>query len=309
MQTYFLPVGLAISLIISLLVPAVGTYFKDLGLIPWCVAVIFFVNGYQTQLKELPRDSAFALTLALTALLCLVLGPLLGLATSKLLLLSQGLTLGLLVKSAVPSTLSTCIVMTKLANGRATWALMMTVIINVLGVFSVPFMLEYIAADSLSFSIDSIALLKQLVILVLCPFLVGFAASKLNLISPQHTVLRYLPSSCVIAAVWFSLSASADILYEIGLDSLLKIAAATVIVHFGLMFISIVCAKYLPVDNGARIAVALTASQKTLPVAVSVLAGLGQPVGDAILFCVLFHFLQLFSDAALLPKLKRYYAL
>jgi len=309
MQTYFLPVGLAISLLVSLAIPELGTYLKELGLIPWCVALIFFVNGYQTQLKELPTDRAFALTLLSTAILCLVLAPLVGLATANLLLLGQGLTLGLLVKSAVPSTLSTCIVMTKIAGGRGTWALMMTVIINVAGVFSVPLMLGITAADSLSFDIDSMALLKQLVILVLCPFLVGFAANKLALVSPQHIVLTYLPSSCVIAAVWFSLSASADILYTISASSLLKIVVATIIVHFGLMLVAMLFAKLLPIDNGARVAMTLTASQKTLPVAVSILASFDQPVGDAVLFCVLFHFIQLFSDAAILPKLKRYYSL
>jgi len=309
MQTYFLPVGLAISLLVSLTIPELGTYLKELGLIPWCVALIFFVNGYQTQLIELPTDRAFALTLLSTAILCLVLAPLVGLATANLLLLGQGLTLGLLVKSAVPSTLSTCIVMTKIAGGRGTWALMMTVIINVAGVFSVPLMLGITAADSLSFEIDSLALLQQLVILVLCPFLVGFAANKLALVSPQHIVLTYLPSSCVIAAVWFSLSASADILYTISASSLLKIVAATIIVHFGLMLVAMLCAKLLPIDNGARVAMTLTSSQKTLPVAVSILASFDQPVGDAILFCVLFHFIQLFSDAAILPQLKRYYSL
>jgi len=309
MKTYFLPVGLLVSLMVSLFMPQPGIFLKELGLIPWCVIVIFFVNGYQTELKELPRGAAFVYTLIVTAILSLVVSPFLGLLTANMLQLSLGLTLGLLVKSVVPSTLSTCIVMTKLAGGRGSWALMMTVIINILGVFSIPFMLDITASDNINFVIDPLELLQKLVLLVLCPFVLGYFAKRLSLFSPQHPFLTYLPSTMVIVAVWLSLSASAEILYGISISALGKIVLATVIVHFGLMMIAIIAAKLLPIDTGAQVAVALTASQKTLPVAVSILASFNQNVGDAVLFCVLFHFIQLFADAAILPKMKRYYNL
>ncbi len=309
MKTYFLPVGLLISLLISLIIPAPGVYLKELGLIPWCVVIIFFVNGYQTELKELPKSKSFVYTLLVTAFICLIISPLLGLVTASALQLGLGLTLGLLVKSAVPSTLSTCIVMTNLAGGRGTWALMMTVIINIIGVFSIPFMLGITASGNIDFDIDPFMLLQKLVLLVLCPFIAGFFIKKLSLLSPKHPFLTYLPSTMVITAVWLSLSASAEILYTINAISLAKIAAASIIVHFGLMLIAMIAAKFLPIDAGAQVAVALTASQKTLPVAVSILASFNQNVGDAVLFCVLFHFIQLFADAALLPKMKRFYKL
>ncbi|OUS39343.1 hypothetical protein A9R01_01805 ['Osedax' symbiont bacterium Rs2_46_30_T18] len=309
MQTYFLPLGLALSLLISLLIPEPGVFLKELGVIPWCVVVIFFVNGYQTELKELPRDRSFVYALSVTAFICLFVSPILGLVTANFLQLGLGLTLGLLVKSAVPSTLSTCIVMTKLAGGKGTWALMMTVIINIIGVFSIPFMLDLTASENINFAIEPLVLLQKLVLLVLCPFIAGFMFKKLGLFSPQHPFLTYLPSTMVIIAVWLSLSASAEILYQISISSLGKIVLATIIVHFGLMLMAIAAAKLLPIDSAAQVAVALTASQKTLPVAVSILASFDQPVGDAVLFCVLFHFIQLFADAALLPKLKRFYRL
>ena len=309
MKTYFLPAGLILSLLVSLLIPEPGIFLKELGVIPLCVVVIFFVNGYQTELKDLPRDRSFVYALAVTTTICLIISPLLGLLTANFLQLGLGLTLGLLVKSVVPSTLSTCIVMTKLAGGRGNWALMMTVIINIIGVFSIPFMLDITASENISFNIDPLVLLQKLILLVLCPFIAGYLIKKLGLFSPQHPFLTYLPSTMVIVAVWLSLSASAEILYQISINSLGKIVLATIILHFGLMLMAMVAAKMLPIDTGAQVAMALTASQKTLPVAVSILASFDQPVGDAVLFCVMFHFFQLFADAALLPKLKRYYQL
>ncbi len=309
MKAYFLPLGLLLSLAVSLIAPQPGLFFQEMGLIPWCVVIIFFVNGYQTTLKELPSGAPFVYSLLVTAIICLVISPLLGLLTASALQLSVGLTLGLLVQSAVPSTLSTCIVMTKLAGGRGSWALMLTVIINILGVFSIPFMLDLTASENIDFVIDPLSLLQKLVLLVLCPLLLGYLAKQLHWLSPQHPFLSYLPSTMVIIAVWLSLSASAEILYTITIIALGKIALAALMVHFGLMLIAICAAKYLPIDAGARVAIVLTASQKTLPVAVSILVSFNQNVGDAILFCVLFHFIQLFADAALLTRLKRYYQL
>ena len=309
MKTYFLPVGLFISLCISLVFPEPGVYLKDIGLIPWCMIIIFFVNGYQTHLKEFPRDSAFLYTLFATGVICLIISPIIGLLTASALQLSVGLTLGLLVTSVVPSTLSTCIVMTNLAGGRGTWALMMTVVINIVGVFSIPFMLGISASENIDFYVDPVDLLQTLILLVLCPLILGFFIKNLFNISPQQPFFNYLPSAMVICAVWISLSDSAHMLYDLSILCFIKIALASVLVHFGLMLIAILAAHYLPIDNAAKVAMVLTASQKTLPVAVSILAILEQNVGEAILFCVLFHFIQLFADAALLPKLKTYYKL
>ena len=288
MKTYFLPAGLLISLLVSLVIPEPGSFLKAQGVIPWCVVIIFFVNGYQTQLKELPTDRSFVYTLIATGIICLIISPIVGLLTASVLQLSVGLTLGLLVKSVVPSTLSTCIVMTNLAGGRGTWALMMTVIINIIGVFTIPFMLGITASENIDFAIDPFVLLQKLVLLVLCPFIVGYFAQKLALLSPQSAFLTYLPSTMVICAVWLSLSDSAQILYNISIVSLAKIALASVMVHFGLMLMAMLAAKYLPIDNGAKVAMALTASQKTLPVAVSILASFEQNVGDAdIVLCTI----------------------
>ena len=99
MKTYFLPVGLLISLIISLVIPTPGVYLKELGLIPWCVVIIFFVNGYQTELKELPKSKSFVYTLLVTSFICLIISPIIGMLTASALQLGLGLTLGLLVKS------------------------------------------------------------------------------------------------------------------------------------------------------------------------------------------------------------------
>ena len=55
MNSYFLPVGLLLALVVAVLAPTPGALLHRAGLVPWMVVIIFLVNGYQVDLKKLPR--------------------------------------------------------------------------------------------------------------------------------------------------------------------------------------------------------------------------------------------------------------
>ena len=286
------------------MLPAPGSLLKELGLIPWMVVIIFLVNGYQTNLSELPKDRSFIYALIIGGFISLIVSPFIGLGVSELLALPAGIALGIIVKSTVPPTLSTCIVMTQLTNGYPLWALVITVILNIVGVFTIPFMLGFTLGSAGNITIEPLPLLKTLVLLVLVPFMVGVIAKRVSTIAPQNLILQYLPSSCVIATVWMALSDSNELFQNLEVSTLLKIAVAILLIHFSLMVLSYLTSVGLKLDPGARLAMLFTISQKTLPVAISVLAALNMPIGEAILACVLFHFLMLFTDSMIAPKLK-----
>ncbi len=306
MKGLFLPVGLILSFISAWFIPEPGTTLKELGLIPWMVITIFLINGYQTNLKEIPRDRSFFSALIFGGIISLIIGPLIGLGVAEIFALPAGLALGLIVKATVPPTLSTCIVMTQLTNGFPLWALVMTVTLNIVGVFTIPFMLGMTLGGSTEITISPLPLLQKLMFLVLLPFIIGLAVKKLSLINPKPILLQYLPSSCVILTVWMALSESHEVLLNLSLPILLKITGAALAVHLTLMALSLLASLILKLEPAARLAMLFTISQKTLPVAVSVLTALNLdiPVGEAVLVCVTFHFLMLFTDSLIAPKLK-----
>ena len=306
MKGLFLPVGLILSFISAWFIPEPGTTLKEWGLIPWMVITIFLINGYQTNLKEIPRDRSFLSALIFGGIISLIIGPLIGLGVAEVFALPAGLALGLIVKATVPPTLSTCIVMTQLTNGFPLWALVMTVTLNIVGVFTIPFMLGMTLGSSTEITISPLPLLQKLMFLVLLPFIIGLAVKKLSLINPKQILLQYLPSSCVILTVWMALSESHEVLLNLSLPILLKIAGAALTVHLTLMTLSLLASLILKLEPAARLAMLFTISQKTLPVAVSVLTALNLdiPVGEAVLVCVTFHFLMLFTDSLIAPKLK-----
>lgn len=306
MKGLFLPAGLILSFISAWFIPEPGTTLKELGLIPWMVITIFLINGYQTNLKEIPRDRSFFSALIFGGIISLIIGPLIGLGVAEIFALPAGLALGLIVKATVPPTLSTCIVMTQLTNGFPLWALVMTVTLNIVGVFTIPFMLGMTLGGSTEITISPLPLLQKLMFLVLLPFIIGLAVKKLSLINPKQILLQYLPSSCVILTVWMALSESHEVLLNLSLPILLKIAGAALAVHLTLMALSLLASLILKLEPAARLAMLFTISQKTLPVAVSVLTALNLdiPIGEAVLVCVTFHFLMLFTDSLIAPKLK-----
>jgi len=303
LKSLFLPVGLLLCFVLAWSFPEPGSAAKELGLIPWMVVAIFLVNGYQTNLSELPKSRSFLYALIGGGFLSLIISPLIGLGVAQAMALPAGIALGIIVTATVPPTLSTCIVMTQLSGGYPLWSLMMTVILNIAGVFTIPFMLGYIMEGSGAIRIEPLSLLLTLILLVLLPFLLGIAARSLSSLDPRSALLQYLPSSCIILTVWMALSDSNELFQTLQALTLVQIAIATLVIHFGMMALSYLLSQILKLEPQARIAMLFTLSQKTLPVSISVLAALDMPIGEAVLTCVLFHFLMLLTDSLLTPRL------
>ncbi|MCW8889472.1 MAG: bile acid:sodium symporter, partial [Sedimenticola sp.] len=269
------------------------------------VVIIFLVNGYQTQLKEMPLSGKLWITALIAIVINLLLSPFLGLLTASLLALPAGAAIGLVVMATVPSTLSSGIVMTQLAGGDGVKALFLTILLNLLGVFTIPFILPVVLENVGTIVLSPWPLLKQLLIIVLTPFLIGMLARRLIQLSPKHLLIRYLPSTCVIATVWMSVSASSETLKEISLLLIGTLIIGAILLHGTLLLLCLGSRMIAHPDRGEWIALLFTASQKTLPVAVGVLAALNQPIGVALVACILFHFLQLFADAIIAGRLAR----
>ncbi|WP_260291529.1 bile acid:sodium symporter [Sedimenticola hydrogenitrophicus] len=305
MNGYFLPVGLLLAFLTAWLAPAPGMALQAMGMIPWMVVTIFLINGYQTVLSQMPLSGKLWSTALIAILINLLISPFLGLATATLLALPAGAALGLIVTATVPATLSSGIVMTQLAEGDRFKALFLTILLNLLGVFTIPFLLPVVLENVGDLTLSPWPLLQQLLIIVLIPFVTGMLGRRIIQLPPRHWLIRYLPSSCVVLTVWMSVSASSDTLREISLSLIGSMIAAALLLHGALLLLCLGSRRINRPERAEWIALLFTASQKTLPVAVGVLVALNQSVGVALVACILFHFLQLFVDSMLAARLAR----
>lgn len=302
MANYFLPIGLLLAFVVAWLAPGPGTQLQQMGLTPWMVVAIFLINGYQSNLKQFPRGRAVVPLALIAIVISLVIGPLLGLAFVSAVPLPVAAAMGLVVMATVPPTLSSGIVMTQIAGGDVVKALFLTILLNLLGIFSIPFMLHS-TLDSVGLvEISPLPLLKQLVLIVLIPFLVGMLLKSLVSIPPRHWALKYLPSSCVIATVWISASASSDTLKALDLSVFLLLVLGALGIHGSLLLLCWGSRLLNRPDRPELLALTFTTSQKTLPVALGVLAVMHQLVGLAMVACIIFHFLQLLLDSMIASR-------
>lgn len=302
-MVWFLPLGLCLAIVAALLLPGPGVALNQLGLPALLVALIFLINGMQTRLSGLRPEPRFGATFVAAALISLLLSPLLGWLIVRGSGVDASLGLGLLVMALVPPTLSSCIVLTRVAGGKAIWALFLTLGLNFLGILTIPLLLSTLVGSSIELS--PWPLLFKLLQIVLLPFVLGLLLRPLLGALIQAPWLGVVPTVSVIATVWITLSASEASLYQLSLLALAGIAVLAFVLHGLLLLLSMLAARLLSLQAAERSALMLTASQKTLPVAVSVLVGLGSSTGVAVISCILFHLLQLLFDSLLAPRLRR----
>jgi sodium/bile acid cotransporter 7 len=77
------------------------------------------------------------------------------------------------------------------------------------------------------------------------------------------------------------------------------LALAAFSIHVTLLLLAFSAGKFFNIPVPESKALIFVSSQKTLPVAASVIATLNGEIGGALISCLLFHFLQLIFDSFL----------
>ena len=265
----FLPVGLALAIISALTVPQLGIWLRQKGIVPVFVIIIFLVSGWQFNLRDAKLNRKFIYALLLSLIISLIGGPLAGAGAVELFGFGTMTGLGLIVTCCGPATLSSATVVTGLANGNALWALAITVIMNIVGIFTIPLMLKLSLEEAEGIDISAGKLLLKLIVLVLIPFIIGLLAKKLTKLK-SHAIIGYLPSVCVIITVYAASAASRRmLLHESSVLELLLLAAASLLIHLVLMLAAWLAGKLIRLEVPELKALAFVSSQKTLPIAIS----------------------------------------
>ena len=292
----FLPVGLIIAIISALVLPDPGIFLKRTGAVPVFIIIIFLLNGWNLKLRESNLNRSFLCTFIAAIIISLGLGPFIGMAAVAIFNLGALATVGIIVMSSVPVTLSSATVVTEVSGGNSLWALFMTIGLNIVGIFTVPFMVKLGLEDTEGVDISAGKLLLKLLLLVLLPFLAGYVLKK-AIRAGTHVVLRYVPSICVILTVYAACGASRGTLmnlapseYPLMLGIVLGIHAALFVIAYGYGCVA-------KLDKPEKKALAFVSSQKTLPIALSVISVLPGDSGAAVIPCLLFHFTQLLVDS------------
>lgn len=203
---------------------------------------------------------------------------------------------GLALFFSVPTTLSSGPILVGQALGNVALALMLTVVTNIVGVFTAPLFvtwsLDIFVADQGSDSetgedvdidLDPVPLILKLVFTIIVPISVGKALRHFEAVrafAKTYSVkLKLLSSALLVLIPWMKVSASADSFKEVSAAAFFIMWSVGTCWHLVFLIMNYSATQYaLRLALHEQIAVVIVASQKTLPVSITILEFLPEDV-------------------------------
>jgi len=309
-KRYWFLAGVAAAIALAGVAPDAGAFLGKLGAKTAAVAAIFFMSGVTMDLKHVRDDMKKWRCHALVQGSSFVAAPAILFLTSGW--LPDGpLKYGVYLVAVVPTTISSCVVLTTAAGGRTPCALVNAVGGNLLGIVLSPLLLG--ALIGRSGALDSGAALRtvtKLCLLVLLPFAAGkcvgpmvssFAARVKKLQSVLAQILILIIMFCAFSDSLGGLKGAWGEIWK----CFLYLAVAH-LVFVGLITLA---ARVAQLADDESAAVVFCGSQKTLamaiPLALSFFAGSDVPGAVVLLPIIFYHFFQLAFASVLVPYWAR----
>ncbi|CAD7701282.1 unnamed protein product [Ostreobium quekettii] len=312
----FLIIGLAVAVAVALAWPYPGDEvsqhkvgsFRIVTTVNICT--IFVISGLTLDTQDIITAITAFRSLAYGLIAILIITPTLGFGIVKLPFEPEEFAPGLAIFAAVPTTLSSGVSMVNQARGNTALALMLTIGSNLAGVATVPFTIDLIIAHGGNVDIDTLALLVKLLLTILLPVIVGKGLRELvpwlrRLAKEHKPLLSIVSNGSLVLIVWQSLSRSRDLVLDQRGKDVGIIMAAAAGMHLIYLVWNSAATVVLALPPREMRSVVLMASQKTLPVSLTVISFLDESIWDLGLLsipCILGHLVQLLIDAVIVAR-------
>ncbi len=307
LKKHFLPIGLVGVALFGLWVPSPGIYMAGLPTQYVAVGIIFICSGMLLRTSEVRSALSAWKATAWGAGSILFFTPLIGSTLALQLPIAPEFQLGLALFCCMPTTLSSGIALTIQAGGNMALALLLTVLTNVLGVFTVPLLLDQLLERGGAVELSALHLLGDLCLSILLPLALGRLLQQFlgEWIGRNRTRITMASNLALISIPWMKFSQSAEKLGQLLASSLVLVLLSGILIHVLYLAFNDAASRLLRLPLEVRKALVIVASQKTLPVAMTVLAFLPVPAeakGLIAIPCITSHLTQIFFDAFLATR-------
>ncbi|MBC8246705.1 MAG: bile acid:sodium symporter [Deltaproteobacteria bacterium] len=288
-------------------VSGLGSWFKLHFGAETAFLLIFFFSGLILDTRQIKSES-IDIKVILVALAVIYLAAPLSAALLVWSPLDTGIIVGLFLVAAMPTTVSSGVVMTTAAGGKLAHALMITILANGLAVFTIPItlglLLPLIGGTS-DIVLDKPAIMLKIALLVLVPLGFGMLL-KLRLkdsVRLFESKLQILNQILILTIVWMGLSQSRTAILNNG--SLIGIIVLiTAGFHAVLLLEAFGAARLFGLERGRRESIIFMGSQKTLPLSIILQVTYFPQFGQALVVCVVHHLVHLLIDSYIVGKLR-----
>ena len=310
-QKQFLPLGLLFAGLAGIFMPAAGIYMATLPTVYFVVSIIFFISGLLLKTDEIWKAIRAWQGTVWGCISILVVTPLVGVFFTAMLPINPIFQIGLSLFCCMPTTLSSGIALTNQARGNVALALLLTVLTNIGGIVTVPFTLVFLVSPVLQsvgpVELSAGDLLLKLCVSILLPLLAGRFCQKFGdvWLDAHRSQLALISNLALISVPWMKFSQSSERLVELDMNELSVLILACICLHIIYLILNAGAVKLLPIEWNEGKAVILLSSQKTIPVAMTVLAFIPvdeETKGLIAIPCITFHFVQIIIDALLVTR-------
>jgi len=292
----------------SNLLAKVGIFLKDHHGPEVMIFIIFIFSGLLMEGDQIKAGIRDVKSTVLSLAVILVFAPIAGLLLS-LLPMDIGVAIGVFIVAVMPTTLSSGIVMTGIAGGNMAHALFVTILSNLIAIFSIPVVLSILLSflnQETELAIDQGAILTKLLLLVLFPLMIGMVAKAkvFNASRLGQFKFQIINQFMILGIVFISLAGAKQVLVGKG-AAFLYILVLVGGFHLMLLGGSFLLVKLFRVEKGRYESIVFMGSQKTLALSVMIQVTYFNEFGTALLVCVVHHIIHLMMDGYLSAKMGR----
>ena len=200
------------------------------------IGLIFFFYGLKLSPKELRLGFSNYKTHILVQVTTFLVFPILVLAMLPFFENGTGsnLWLALFFLAALPSTVSSSIVMVSLAKGNVPSAIFNASLSGLIGVFVTPLWLSLFLKDSAQF--EFITVIQKLLLQVLLPLIIGLFLQKFfgDLARKNSAKIGFFDKSVIVLIVYSSFSSAflSDLFLTVGVWQLVKLLVLVLLLFF-----------------------------------------------------------------------------
>lgn len=222
---------------------------------------------------------------------------------------SSDLWLALFFLGALPSTVSSSIVMVSLARGNLPAAIFNASLSGLIGIVATPLWMSVFMAATSDFRFGSV--MQKLMLQIVLPLLVGLFLQKWlgNLARKNSKKISFFDKTVIILIVYSSFSAafSTQLFTSVGLTDLLKLSLMVSVLFFVVYFALGFASKLIGLNTEDEIAAKFCGTKKSLvhgSVMVKVIFGNSAANALYLLPIMLYHILQLLVIAVFAEKYR-----
>lgn len=228
---------------------------------------------------------------------------------------SSAYFMGFLVVMVLPSTISSCVVYTRIAGGNTEFALGHSFLSNFIAPFLFPLLcvgwLYGVGFTGVSFLSVVERIYPRLGLLILLPLILGYLSHKIPLVQVQRDWEKRAPQACILFLSYVAFASGASLgLLDQSITQWMELFVWTIVCWLVLSFLGWLSGKVLGLNTPERISAYFVVSQKSLATGIPLIfAVMGTHSVEGWIWIILpltfYHLFQLVAGAGVIAYLNR----